>query len=202
MRVPTTFFADLVCPYCYVALAPLERLRDEGRIELRLRPFEVHPRLPREGVALSSFGRAAVDGAFREIGWIASEVGRAIVKPERVPNSRRALEAVEMARSVKGDDGALELARRAFAAYFAEGKDIGYEAVLRAIASAVGIPRALQDACFLAGRFSAAVDAARADGHDRMVSAVPATFLGDHPVAGYRPYGELRALVERLGGRS
>lgn len=201
MPVPTTFYADLICPFCYLAAAPLGRLEAERAIDLRFQPFEIHAGTPKDGVPLESFGGAKVDALYREVGWLASDAGISLIRPERLPNTRLALEAVEMARAAKGEAGAVDFAGRALGAYFKEGQDIGREETLRGLASAMVIDGDLQDKCFYGRKFGPAVDAARDAAHDALVTAVPAAIVGGFPVLGYQPYAQLKKLVERAGRR-
>jgi predicted DsbA family dithiol-disulfide isomerase len=193
-----TFWGDVICPFCYLAAAPLGRLRAEGAVEVRFRPFEIHPETPRAGVPLEAFGKAKIDALYRELSWLATDAGLPLLRPARLPSSRLALEAVEMARAAKGEAGALEYAGRALGACFKEGLDVGDEATLRGIASAMGIGRDWQDKAFLARAFGPAVDAARAQAHDQMVTAVPATLVNGHPLVGYKRYDELKRVLERV----
>jgi predicted DsbA family dithiol-disulfide isomerase len=201
MKLPATFFADLICPFCYLAASALGRLVASGEVEVRFKPFEIHPETPREGVPLTAFGAAKVDALYRELGWLAGDAGVRLLKPERLPNSRLALEAVEMARAAKGEAAATDFAGRAFTAYFAEGKDIGNEDILRGIATAVGVGREWQDRCFLGRKFGGAVDAAKLEAHDALVTAVPAMNLGGIPALGYQNAQQLKRLVEKARKR-
>ena len=201
MPVRVTFWTDVVCPFCYLAAAPLGRLAGEGAIELRVRPFEIHPETPREGIPLEKFGREKVDKLYREVAWMAGDAGLALLKPARLPQSRLALEAIEMARAARGEAAATDFAGRAMAAYFREGLDLGDEGVLRGIARAVGVERDPQDKCFLARGWKDAVDGARRDAEDAMVQAVPAMDVGGIPALGYQTYPELVNLVERAKKR-
>lgn len=196
--VPTTLWVDPICPFCYVAAVPFGRLAAERAIALRVLPFEIHPETPRDGVPVAKLAsKAKLDEVFRSVQWLAGEVGLDVRRPERLPNSRLALEAIEMAREAKGDAGAADFAGRAFAAYFKDGADIGAEAVLRGIADALKIDRGLQDRCFLVRGFSKAVDAARRLAEDAMVTAVPAGRIGAFPLVGVKPYAELKRVVEK-----
>jgi predicted DsbA family dithiol-disulfide isomerase len=197
-RVQVTFFADLVCPFCFVAAAPYGRLRADGEIDLRVVPFEIHPETPREGVPLASFGAPKVEALYREVRWMGQAQGvDRIAVPERLPNTRLALEALEAARASGGDARALDFAGRAFAAYFQEGRDLGSEDVLRDLLARCGVARDAQDACLYGRKQGPAVDAARREAEDALVTAVPAARVGEFPVVGARPYNELRRLVER-----
>ena len=196
--VDATIWLDAICPFCYLAEAPLARLEAEGALRVRVRPFEIHPETPRGGVAIREVAGPRADALFREIAWTAEEAGVEFTRPERLPSSRLALEGIEMARAAKGEAGAAAFARGAFRAYFREGLDIGDEAVLRGIAVGVGVSRDLQDRFFIARGFSGAVDAARRDAEDRLVSAVPAIFVGEYPLLGYQPYERLKQVIERM----
>jgi predicted DsbA family dithiol-disulfide isomerase len=193
-----TSFLDLICPFCRLADAVLERLEQEGLVRVEVRPFEIHPETPRGGLPLAALLGKRREALWREIGWLAEETGVRMSAPERLPQSRLALEALEMARAAQGEEGAVRFARRAFRAYFEEGRDLGDEAVLRALATEMGLPRDLQDRCFLVRGFGGAVDAARREGESRLVTAVPVTFIGGAPLAGYQPAARIRQAIERM----
>jgi predicted DsbA family dithiol-disulfide isomerase len=197
MAVLATIWLDLVCPYCFLAERALARLEAEGEVSVRVRPFEARPETPREGIALEAVLGKRGDAVFRELRWLGEEAGVAISRPERLPNSRLALEAVEMARAERGERAAADFARRAFRAYFEEGRDLGDEAILRALASELGIPRAAQDRLFFGRAFRGALDHARREAERRMIGAVPAIELCGVPLMGYQPYARLKQAVER-----
>lgn len=197
MAVPATIFVDLICPFCYLALAALARLEAEGGVRVRVVPFEIHPETPRGGRPLAEVAGRRADRIFREIGWLANEAGVTVVKPERLPSSRLALEGVEAARAAKGEAGAAAFAWRALRAYFAEGADIGEEATLRAIATEVGVPKETQEKWLLVRAFGRAVDAGRREAEEKLVTAVPATFLGAFPLLGLQPYERLKQVAAR-----
>lgn len=200
-RVPVTLHIDLVCPFCYVAAAPYGRLFADGAIDLALSPFEIHPGTPAAGVPLASFGKAKVDAVYREVKWVAGEVGLTIAAPERLPNSRLALEALLAARAALGNAGAVEFAAKAFQAYFRDGLDLGKEEVLRACLQAAGIGRGAQDECLFGRKQGPAVDEARRQAEDALVTAVPAASVAGFPVIGFRPYKEIRTLVDRAAAK-
>ncbi|HVY61695.1 MAG TPA: DsbA family protein [Planctomycetota bacterium] len=202
MAVRATLWADVICPFCYLAAAPFGRLRAEGAIDLVVRPFEIHPETPREGVPLERFGKAKLDDVFRSVQWMAGEAGLDVRRPEKLPNSRRALEGMEMARAAKGEAAAVEFAGRVMGAYFKDGADVGDEATLRAIADAMKIDRGAQDRCFLNRGFAGALAEARRGAEDALVTAVPAASVGGFPVVGYQPYAQLKKLVERAARRA
>ncbi len=200
--VPATITIDLVCPFCWLLERTLARLQAEGALgPIRVRPFELRPETPRGGVPLEAVLGRRADAIFREVRWIGEELGVAPARPDRLPSSRLALEGIEMARAARGDEGALAFARLAFRAYFEEGRDIGDEGVLRALAAEAGVPREAQDRCFLGRAWRGAVDLARREAEDLMIGAVPHLDVGGIGLAGWHPPARVRQAIERARSR-
>jgi len=57
--VKLVLFNDYNCPWCYLDSAPVERLEREGLVEVMRLPYELHPWVPREGVARDKVNRGA-----------------------------------------------------------------------------------------------------------------------------------------------
>jgi predicted DsbA family dithiol-disulfide isomerase len=142
-------FSDVICPWCYIGKRRLERALDElglaGRVAVEWLPFELNPDMPREGMARADyrarkFGAeraAALDANIRAVG--AEEgIGFAFDRQARTPNTRAAHMLIAHA-SGRGQGGAAVDAL--FRAYFEEGRDIGAEAVLLAVAEEAGLDR-------------------------------------------------------------
>ncbi|HEX8164262.1 MAG TPA: DsbA family oxidoreductase [Beijerinckiaceae bacterium] len=142
-------FSDVICPWCYIGKRRLERAFEalglKGRVAVEWLPFELNPGMPREGMARADyraqkFGAeraAALDANIRAVG--AEEGIRfAFDRQSRTPNTRAAHMLIAHA-SGQGRGGAVVDAL--FRAYFEEGRDIGDEAVLLAVAEEAGLPR-------------------------------------------------------------
>ena len=57
-------YADVVCPWCYVGKARLDRaLSGFGEVTVRVRPFQLDPHLPRAG-NLCSAGSTTASAAW------------------------------------------------------------------------------------------------------------------------------------------
>jgi predicted DsbA family dithiol-disulfide isomerase len=207
MPLVATLFLDVVCPYCALTLAALERVAGSEGLAIVARPFETHPETPPEGVDLGKTKNPRREDAFRSIAWMGDDLGVTLREPERLPNSRRALEGIEAARAAggkgsAGDARALAFARAAIKAFFAEGRDLGDESTLRALGSAAGLDRDVLDRWLLGRVFSKNVDAARRDAEDRLVTAVPAGDVGGLPFLGHQSLAQARALAAKARARS
>ena len=99
MSLDVEVFSDVICPWCYVGKRRLERaLAAAGRGDVRVRwlPFQLNPRMPKEGMSRREY-RAAKFGSWeRSLSLDAqlTEVGRAegirfaFEKIGRTPNQR------------------------------------------------------------------------------------------------------------------
>jgi predicted DsbA family dithiol-disulfide isomerase len=125
-------YQDYVCPFCYVAEAPLARVRAEGLV-LDRRPFELRP--PPEPLAdlRSPLLRHAWEQAVLPL---AQRYGVEIREPARSVRTRKAHEAVAFARAQGRTE---EMHAAIFRAHFVEGRDIGRIDVLAAIGGEVGL---------------------------------------------------------------
>lgn len=146
MRIDVVF--DTVCPWCWIGTRRLRRAlakRPLVRAEIRWRPFLLNPELPPEGMDRKThlerkFGSAhRVQRVFGAVLAAAEAEGMkldlgAIAKTPSSLASHRLIRFAE--REPCRDD----LVEAIFAAYFAEGRDIGDPAVLEAIGTAHGLP--------------------------------------------------------------
>src|SRR4051794_26374931 len=101
-------------------------------VEVVALPFELHPDFPVEGMSLRErwgerYGEAA--GMYARIEQACTEAGLPFRRPERIPNTRRALQTAECVRQ-RYPDAFDTLDRSLFAAHFVEGRFIGDPDVL------------------------------------------------------------------------
>ncbi|MBE2186289.1 MAG: DsbA family oxidoreductase [Rhodothermales bacterium] len=140
-------FADLVCPWCYLAEVRLDRvLREAGRDASNTvrywQPFLLDPTIPEDGepwetFVVRKFGSAAraeamfraVEDAGREEG-IAFDFSRMTVSP----NTRKAHRLV-----LAADGRGFDLARRFFRAHFEQHANLSDDATLAQIAAEEGV---------------------------------------------------------------
>lgn len=190
-------WSDYVCPFCYLELPELERLRQElgEQVAIVWRAFELRPApaptLDPDGEYLRRVWNASVYP-------MAAERGMTLRLPPVQPRSRKALEAAEFARAAGRFDG---MHQALFEAFFEQGRDIGETETLLDIAAAVGLDAPSLRDDLATGRRAATVledqDLARRIG----VSGVPGALVtaGDRSflVSGAQPYEVLRQVVEQ-----
>jgi predicted DsbA family dithiol-disulfide isomerase len=196
-------WSDYVCPFCYLELPLLERLRSErGGEEIAVvwRAFELRP----EPVPTLD-----PDGEYLHRVWgqsvypMARERGMTLRLPPVQPRSRKAHEATAFARAEGHADAMNEALFRAF---FAEGRDIGDPSVLAAIGREGGLDADALARALAEGRFTAEVLADEAEAQRLGLSGVPALVIGPsaEPVEhgyllqGAQPYVTVAAVVERV----
>lgn len=134
-----TVVSDYICPWCYVGLTRLERLRDDFDITLTACAFDLRPGIPPEGIPRSeaSKGRTYPPGYVDNLRQTAREAGIDMKRPPLVPNTRKAHEATEFVSEMGGNVWAVH--RALFRAYFEEEQNIGDTDVVVATCAAVGV---------------------------------------------------------------
>jgi predicted DsbA family dithiol-disulfide isomerase len=149
-RVRLDVWSDYVCPFCYLELPVVERLRRElgAALEVEWHAFELRPEpVP----TLDPSGEYLREAWARSVLPMARERGMALALPPVQPRSRKAFESAEFAR----DHDRFEAMNRAiFKAFFEEGRDIGQVEVLASIAEsarldAASLRASLADARYL-----------------------------------------------------
>lgn len=145
--------SDVVCPWCWIGKGQLDRAiehwrtrhpdRDAPRVAWH--PFQLNPDLPAEGLPRgeyldAKFGSRSAYPAER-ITRAAAQAGvpMHLARIVRQPNTLRA-HALLAAAGQAGAGLQHALADALFRAYFAEGADIGDDAVLRACGLQAGLP--------------------------------------------------------------
>jgi len=159
---------------------------------VRWMPYDLHPEYPPDGIPRAELVARYGDHFAAAVQRLAEEAGLPFnPHPERVPNSRRALELTEWAR-LSGEPVHDALHERLMDAYWAEGRDIGDWDVLRACASDVGLDPDEARAAVDSGVHAAAVDGSTQWAQRHGIHAVPAFILdgrllvsGAHPVAAF-----------------
>ena len=165
--------------------------------EIAWQPFDLHPEYPPEGVSWAEVERRLPEGLTAGARQLIEEAGMAYARPDRRPNGSGAQQVAELAR----DRGVFAPVHEAlFAAYWAEGRDIGEEATLVEVGTRAGL-----DAGEVAGvvrrlayrdRVQRSTDAARQLGAD----AIPAWLLdGELLVLGAQPHEVFEQAMGRLG---
>lgn len=189
--------SDYICPWCYIGLVRVERLREEFDVEFDVCAYDLKPGLPPEGMSREQAcaGHTYPAGYIDNLLQMARDSGIDMKRPPRIPNTRKAHQATEFAR----DGGkAIEFHRAVFHAYWVEEQDIGDAAVLCRIAAACGLDanalrRALAD-----GRYAARVQEQMDWSREAGITGVPAAIYdGRFAVVGAQDYAVFLDVARR-----
>jgi len=183
-------WSDLCCPWCWLGRDRTELLRALGA-RVTVRPYELHPDIPREGRRVRDGGRLAA--VFDAIASECEEIGRPFAAPTRIPNTNRALRALELVRAMAPEaHEALEEAL--YRATWVEGLAIDDPDVLDGLIGLAGAPNKDVRASLDGGGGSAELATSMAEAHRAGVAATPAWAFGEFVLPGVQP----RALYERI----
>jgi predicted DsbA family dithiol-disulfide isomerase len=190
-------WSDFVCPFCNVARERADFLRREADARIEWLPFDLHPEYPPEGIPRAELARrygANFSDAVRRMNEDAGLVYNP--HPERVPNTRRALELGEWARARGAYD---QVHERIMDAYWTEGRDITGWDVLAPLVAEAGLDAAEARAEVDSRAFAPAVDGSTKVAQEHGIAAVPAFVLdGRLLISGAQPHEVFRAGLERV----
>jgi predicted DsbA family dithiol-disulfide isomerase len=196
-RIDVMIWSDFVCPFCNVARERAAFLREEAGSRIEWLPFDLHPEYPPEGIPRAELTRRYGEGFSDAVRRMNEEAGLVYnPHPERVPNTRRALELGEWARARGAYDAMHE---RIMNAYWTEGRDITGWDVLAPLVADAGLDADEARAEVDAGAFRAPVDASTRVAHEHGIAAVPAFVLdGRLLVSGAQPHEVFRAALAKV----
>jgi predicted DsbA family dithiol-disulfide isomerase len=190
--------SDYICPWCFIGLTRVEKLRDEFDIELEVGAFELRPGIPPDGLPREevSRGRVYPPGYLENLRATAAEAGIEMKRPSLVPNTRKAHEATEFAK----DHGRLwEIHRALFHAYFEEERNIGDVDVLCEVAAGIGLDAGRLRVALAERRYAAEVEEQLAWARAAGVTGVPTViFSGKFAVVGAQDYTVFRDVAGRV----
>ncbi len=195
--ITVTIWSDVVCPFCNVARERADWLRREANVEIAWLPFDLHPEYPPEGIARDDLMRRYPASLHEAVRGMHEDAQMAYnPHPERVPNTRRALELIEWGRAQGVHDA---LHERIMDAYWTEGRDITGWDELGACVADVGLDPAEAQAQVESGAFREAVSTSTATAQQHGISGVPAfVFDGRLLVSGAQPHEILGRALEQV----
>jgi predicted DsbA family dithiol-disulfide isomerase len=143
-------FSDTVCPWCYIGKRRLERAlraRPMPDLAIRWRAFQLNPGMPSGGMDRRQYMAAKFGSAeraarlFDTVTRVGAEEGIRFTfdRISRTPNTMKSHRLLALAAQHGRQSQVLD---RLFAAYFAEGRDIGQTAVLVEIGAETHLPQA------------------------------------------------------------
>ena len=170
-----TCWSDYLCPWCYLG-QHRDAIMGELGVQVVHRPYELHPEIGPAGRRVRPGGRLTT--TFDRIAEECEAVGLRFRRPDRMPNTRRALATAEWVRVHHGDAFA-PLHRALFAAQFVTGDRLDDPAVIDAAVDAAGAPADDARRAVEGGEGLELLDASMAEARLQGISSTPSWLLGD-----------------------
>jgi predicted DsbA family dithiol-disulfide isomerase len=200
-------FTDLVCPWCWLGKRRLDAAlaaRPGLAAQVHYWPFELAPQMPEGGLPREEYLAAKLGGleALREgqarlTGLGAAEGLAFRFDLARVSPNTRAAHA--LSRIAAEADRQPEVQEALFAAFFAQGRDIGSLDTLAAIAGSAGLDAAAVRARLESHSDWPAVEALEREGAALGIRGVPFfVFERQTAVSGAQPAHALLEIIDRL----
>jgi predicted DsbA family dithiol-disulfide isomerase len=190
---------DYLCPWCFLGQDRTHLMQQLG-VDVVPMSFELHPEVPDGGRPIRPGGR--LDRVLDHIQLECDDLGMAMRKPIRSPNTRRALEIAEILRTrfpeafASYDDGC-------YRAHWLEGGDIGEPATLRRLVDDAGAVPGEIDELLADGTGSRLLAASMTTARDLGVTATPAWWVDDRLlIPGAQPRETMQRWISRLLERS
>jgi predicted DsbA family dithiol-disulfide isomerase len=201
-QIRVDVWSDYVCPFCYLHVPQVQRLKEQFRDQLAIvwRAFELRPE-PRP--TLEPNGEYLRTTWERSVYPLAKQRGMTLKLPPVQPRSRKALETVAFAESHLRFHATHE---SIFKAFFEDGRDIGDPDVLCKIGTAAGLDAADLRQALAEGRHTTEVVDDEVLALNLGITGVPITLVraGDAPweqavaLSGTVPYETLEAAVRQV----
>ena len=197
-RLLIKVFSDYICPFCYLLLPKLDRLREELPVDVSWEPVLSHPEIPEQGLPLAELmeREERIRDAVESARILARREGVELRFPERISSSKMAVWMAECARR----NGKFEsYHRRVYRAYFQEGRDIGDDRTIPEIVKSLGIPKkAVAAFCKDREGYARVVTDRLRECRDLGITQVPTLVAGGTKIEGSWPYPLLHRAVEEL----
>jgi predicted DsbA family dithiol-disulfide isomerase len=213
-------WSDVICPWCYIGKRRLERalagFPHAGEVEVVYRSFELDPSAPRHEhggerelttpVLAKKYGQseAQMRRMQEQLIATAAEEGLTFRLLENVhTNTVDAHRLLHLALETGGPALQRELKETMLAAYFSRAEDVGDPAVLRRLATAVGLDAARVDEVLASDEFADAVEADIAQARAYGAGGVPFHVVdGRYGVSGAQPSEVFAQVLERAWAES
>ena len=194
-KLTIDIYSDVMCPWCAIGYGQLTKALGEldGEIEaqVRWRPFELNPDMPKEGEEQEAhlqrkYGRSAEEGAavrgkMKEIaegaGVSLTYEGDGDAPPAMMWNTRDCHKLLGLALEQMGPAVQTDLKLALFKAHFNQRRDLSNRDVLLDIAASVGLHREAAKAALDDEALEARVVAEERQAWDLNISGVPAMIV-------------------------
>jgi len=203
--------SDVVCPWCYIGIANLERaldaVKDEVAAEIHLHPLQLNPGLPPDGELVADniarkYGITPDQARSRGAGLrdAAAEAGVAMGgRSDRIFDTFDAHRLLHWA-GLQGHQLALKHAL--FDAYFEHARNVSDHDVLADAAVAAGLGRAAAMKVLSTGAYAAAVDEDEIEWRSEGIASVPTMVVDrEFVISGAQAPDRLARALRKLAAR-
>lgn len=205
--------SDIVCPWCYIGLANLEKamaaVRDLISVEMHFHPLQLNPGLPPEGELSSDniarkYGITAEQARARSGGLraAAEEAGLAMAgRPSRLYDTFDAHRLLAWAQQ-QGQEQQHALKHALFDAYFERGLNISDHLVLADAVASVGLDREEAQTALANGAFARAVHDDEIEWRSEGIASVPTMVVDrEFVINGAQAPERLERALRKLASR-
>ena len=203
-------YADIVCPWCAIGEARLERALAERptlAVTRRWRPFQLRPEMPAGGLPWRDFAEEKFGGlrnaetAFAQVTQLAEAEGLTF-DFTRVASAPNTVDAHRLALLAARSDRTWEAVHALFQGYFAEGRDLNRLDDLLAVAQEAGLEVEAARAALESDAYVPEVWESQQEAQRLGLSGVPFyVFNGTHGLSGAQPAETFRRVLDALANR-
>src|SRR5688572_10608143 len=196
-RPSIIIISDFVCPWCYIGLVEVERLKQEYEFDVHFAPYLLRPETPPEGMLARRI--IAPDAPLTPMEQRAADLGINFKRGRTTTSySHLALEAAEFAFQYSEDPWRFH--RRLFGAYFEELQDIGDIDVLVRLAEEMGVDGVSLREALNDRHFESEVDEGIAWSREIGVTAIPTFVFNERQgMVGAQELPAFREMMQRVG---
>lgn len=192
-------FSDFGCPFCYITLGIVDRLRKDGLdFEVEWIPYQIHPDVPLKGESIEKIAdNNQTKKMLLMLNRIAKPYDQVIYSDtmDTIYNTKRALLAGEYAKT----QGLFEeFALETFQTAFLHNKNIGEKEVIDQVAKNSGLNPDKMNQAIDSGRYNKILEIVKDLGDDFKVEEVPTFLINDKDtMINVRKYDDLKTkLIE------
>lgn len=188
-----TVFSDVICPFCYIGAARLDRLRDDYDLRVNWCFLEIHPETPVAGMPISQLGYdpRRWQTMMAALARLAEEEQLVFAERDFTTNSHQALLLLEAAKE-QGREIFYALHDALFATFFRDQENIGDTQVLKRLAADAGMSEESAQLAWSEPRFIERMKQFQVVAQELGVKATPTIFIGEQRLDGVVPLEQLR----------
>jgi predicted DsbA family dithiol-disulfide isomerase len=203
--------SDVVCPWCLIGLANLERalaaVAGEVETQIVLHPLQLNPGLPPEGELVADnmarkYGVTPEQARARGGGvrQAAEEAGVSLAgRPDRIYDT---FDAHRLLHWAKTQGRQIALKHALLAAYFEHGRNVSDHAVLAEAAEVAGLDRAAAADVLARGKFAAEVSDDEIEWRSEGIASVPTMVIdGEFVISGAQEPARIERSLRKLAAR-